>query len=71
MCSSLSRSTDRLASPQDLYNQPISKLVDFIVAANKENPNIAIEVFVHKAEKLQEDDKIGMGFTYYPTSHDI
>ncbi|EAU85369.2 Gtr1/RagA G protein Gtr2 [Coprinopsis cinerea okayama7 len=43
---------------RDLYNQPISKLVDFIVAANKENPNIHIEVFVHKAEKLQEDDKI-------------
>ncbi|TFK27789.1 Gtr1/RagA G protein Gtr2 [Coprinopsis marcescibilis] len=43
---------------RDLYNQPISKLVDFIIAALKESPNIAIEVFVHKAEKLQEDDKI-------------
>ncbi|KAG7451281.1 Gtr1/RagA G protein Gtr2 [Guyanagaster necrorhizus] len=43
---------------RDLYNQPISKLVEFIVAAYHENPNVNIEVFVHKAEKLQEDDKI-------------
>ena len=45
---------------QDLYNQPISKLVEFIVAAYHANPNIAFEVFVHKAEKLQEEDKIGV-----------
>lgn len=44
---------------QDLYNQPVSKLVEFIVAASRENPTINLEVFVHKAEKLQEDDKIG------------
>ncbi|KAJ7592931.1 Gtr1/RagA G protein Gtr2 [Mycena floridula] len=43
---------------RDLYNQPISKLVEFIVPACHDNPNINIEVFVHKAEKLQEDDKI-------------
>ncbi|TFK75162.1 Gtr1/RagA G protein Gtr2 [Pluteus cervinus] len=43
---------------RDLYNQPISKLVEFIVAAYRENVNINFEVFVHKAEKLQEDDKI-------------
>ncbi|KAH9481309.1 GTP-binding protein gtr2 [Psilocybe cubensis] len=43
---------------RDLYNQPISKLVEFIVASYAENPNIILEVFVHKAEKLQEDDKI-------------
>ncbi|KAF9007572.1 Gtr1/RagA G protein conserved region-domain-containing protein [Cyathus striatus] len=43
---------------RDLYNQPISKLVEFIVAAYHQNPNIYLEVFVHKAEKLQEDDKI-------------
>jgi hypothetical protein len=36
-------------------------LVEFIIAANKAKPGIAIEVFVHKAEKLQEDDKIGAG----------
>jgi Gtr1/RagA G protein conserved region. len=44
---------------QDLYNQPISKLVEFITASYRENPGINLEVFVHKAEKLQEDDKIG------------
>ncbi|KIM40025.1 hypothetical protein M413DRAFT_19697 [Hebeloma cylindrosporum] len=43
---------------RDLYNQPISKLVEFIVASYAENPSIILEVFVHKAEKLQEDDKI-------------
>ncbi|KAF5342133.1 hypothetical protein D9611_001432 [Ephemerocybe angulata] len=43
---------------RDLYNQPISKLVEFIIAANKVKPGIPIEVFVHKAEKLQEEDKI-------------
>ncbi|KAF8969163.1 Gtr1/RagA G protein conserved region-domain-containing protein [Flammula alnicola] len=43
---------------RDLYNQPISKLVEFIVASYAENPDIILEVFVHKAEKLQEDDKI-------------
>lgn len=45
---------------QDLYNQPISKLVEFIVAAYHANPNIAFEVFVHKAEKLQDEDKFGV-----------
>jgi len=44
---------------KDLYNQPISKLVEFIATAYQENPNMSLEVFVHKAEKLQEDDKIG------------
>ncbi|KAF9048526.1 Gtr1/RagA G protein Gtr2 [Panaeolus papilionaceus] len=43
---------------RDLYSQPISKLVEFIVAAYHDNPNIGLEVFVHKAEKLQEEDKI-------------
>ncbi|KAJ8474107.1 hypothetical protein ONZ45_g16062 [Pleurotus djamor] len=43
---------------RDLYNQAISKLVEFIVASYHQNPNINFEVFVHKAEKLQEDDKI-------------
>jgi hypothetical protein len=46
--------------PQDLYQQPVAKLVEFIVAACQVNPEINLEVFVHKAEKLQEDDKIGM-----------
>ncbi|KAJ7170907.1 Gtr1/RagA G protein Gtr2 [Mycena crocata] len=43
---------------RDLYKQPISKLVEFIIAAYHDNPQIHVEVFVHKAEKLQEDDKI-------------
>ncbi|KAF8632193.1 hypothetical protein AX15_001959 [Amanita polypyramis BW_CC] len=43
---------------RDLYNQPISKLVEFIVAAYHANSSMAFEVFVHKAEKLQEEDKI-------------
>ncbi|KAJ7126779.1 Gtr1/RagA G protein Gtr2 [Mycena epipterygia] len=43
---------------RDLYKQPISKLVEFIIAAYHDNPQLNVEVFVHKAEKLQEDDKI-------------
>jgi len=43
---------------RDLYNQPIAKLVEFIVAAYHANPSMTFEVFVHKAEKLQEEDKI-------------
>ncbi|KAJ7745736.1 Gtr1/RagA G protein Gtr2 [Mycena metata] len=43
---------------RDLYKQPISKLVEFIIAASNDNPQLHVEVFVHKAEKLQEDDKI-------------
>ncbi|KAG2138352.1 Gtr1 raga G protein Gtr2 [Suillus clintonianus] len=43
---------------RDLYQQPVSKLVEFIVAACQMNPDINFEVFVHKAERLQEDDKI-------------
>ena len=48
-----------ISDNQDVYNQPISKLVEFIVASYHQNPDISLEVFVHKAEKLQEDDKIG------------
>ncbi|KAL0060186.1 GTP-binding protein gtr2 [Marasmius tenuissimus] len=43
---------------RDLYNQPISKLIEFIMAAYHQNPNLNLEVFVHKSEKLHEDDKI-------------
>jgi hypothetical protein len=55
---------------QDLYNQAISKLVEFIVAACHENPDMNLEVFVHKAEKLQDDDKIGKppSFIFYTLS---
>lgn len=43
---------------RDLYNQPITKLMSFVTAAHESNPDINIEVFVHKSEKLQDDDKI-------------
>ena len=47
-----------LATSQDLYTQPISRLVEWITAATRDAPNLNLEVFVHKAEKLPEDDKI-------------
>ncbi|KZP23758.1 Gtr1/RagA G protein Gtr2 [Athelia psychrophila] len=43
---------------RDVYQQPISRLVDFIYAAHQENPDLNLELFVHKAEKMQEEDKI-------------
>ncbi|KAF7968799.1 hypothetical protein HWV62_29266 [Athelia sp. TMB] len=43
---------------RDVYQQPISRLVDFIYAAHQENPELNLELFVHKAEKMQEEDKI-------------
>ncbi|KAF7312542.1 Cytochrome P450 [Mycena indigotica] len=43
---------------RDVFKQPINKLVEFIVAAQQQNPSIFVEVFVHKSEKFQEDDKI-------------
>ena len=33
-----------------MYNQPITKLVDFIVPAHQENPTMNFEVFVHKCQ---------------------
>ncbi|EGN98831.1 hypothetical protein SERLA73DRAFT_181504 [Serpula lacrymans var. lacrymans S7.3] len=49
-----------------LYQEPISKLVEFMVAAHQVNPDINFEVFLHKAEKLMEDDKI----EYYRLIHE-
>ncbi|KAI0671401.1 Gtr1/RagA G protein conserved region-domain-containing protein [Trametes maxima] len=43
---------------QDLYHQPIQKLVNFVIAAYQENPNMNLEVFVHKADVLTEEYKI-------------
>lgn len=34
-------------------------MLDFFVAAYQENPAATLEVFVHKAESLAEDYKIG------------
>ena len=46
--------------------------MDFIYAAHQENPELNLELFVHKAEKMQEEDKIGayvvsffLRFTYH------
>jgi len=33
------------------------KIVEFIIAAYHDNPDINLEVFVHKAEKMQDEDK--------------
>jgi len=37
--------------------------MSFVTAAHESNPDINIEVFVHKSEKLQDDDKIGAVLT--------
>jgi len=42
---------------QDLYQQPIEKLVDCVVAVYQQNPNMNLEVFVHKGDALAEDYK--------------
>jgi Ras-related GTP-binding protein C/D len=44
---------------QDSYQQPIARMLDFFAAAYQENPGATLEVFVHKAESLAEDYKIG------------
>lgn len=41
-------------------------MLDFFVAAYQENPAATLEVFVHKAESLAEDYKIGT-WSYYTT----
>ncbi|KAI0311288.1 Gtr1/RagA G protein conserved region-domain-containing protein [Amylostereum chailletii] len=45
---------------QDSYSQPVSRLLDFFVAAYQENPEANLEVFVHKAEASSDDYKIEM-----------
>jgi Ras-related GTP-binding protein C/D len=52
---------------EDLYQHAIARLVDFVIAAYRENPQINFEVFVHKSERLADDDKIGM--LVVPTSY--
>lgn len=44
---------------QDSYQQPIARMLDFFIAAYQENTATTLEVFVHKAESLAEDYKIG------------
>jgi len=43
---------------QDLYQQPIARLVDLIITACQDNPAMNLEVFVHKSEALSEEYKI-------------
>ncbi|EIN09988.1 hypothetical protein PUNSTDRAFT_33989, partial [Punctularia strigosozonata HHB-11173 SS5] len=43
---------------QDLYQAPISRLIDFIIKASEHNPALNLEVFVHKTEPLSDDYKI-------------
>ncbi|THH08593.1 hypothetical protein EW145_g2599 [Phellinidium pouzarii] len=40
---------------QDSYHHPIARLIDFTVTAYQENPDVNLEIFVHKAEALSED----------------
>ena len=44
---------------QDFYQQPITRLVDAVVAAYQESLGMHLEVFVHKAEVLSDEHKIG------------
>ncbi|KAF8519527.1 Gtr1/RagA G protein conserved region-domain-containing protein [Gautieria morchelliformis] len=44
---------------QDNFNYSIPQLVETVVAACRENPDINVEVFVHKADVLADDYKIG------------
>lgn len=44
---------------QDSYTQPIARLLDFFVAAFQENPDVNLEVFVHKAEAMTEEYRTG------------
>ncbi|KAI5119432.1 hypothetical protein M0805_009883 [Coniferiporia weirii] len=43
---------------QDSYQNPIARLIDFTVTAYQENPEVNLEVFVHKAEALSEDFRV-------------
>ncbi|KZT07720.1 uncharacterized protein LAESUDRAFT_650537 [Laetiporus sulphureus 93-53] len=43
---------------QDMYQAPISKLVYSFIDAYRKNPQINLEVFVHKAEAMSDDYKI-------------
>ena len=44
---------------QDLYQQPIVRLADAVVTAYQHHPGMHLEVFVHKADVLSEEYKIG------------
>ncbi|TFY71682.1 hypothetical protein EVG20_g1332 [Dentipellis fragilis] len=43
---------------QDSYQQPIARLLEFFTTAFGENPDMPLEVFVHKSEAFTDDYKI-------------
>ncbi|OCH86611.1 hypothetical protein OBBRIDRAFT_697804, partial [Obba rivulosa] len=43
---------------QDLYQPTITKMVETIVSIYQENPDISLEIFVHKSDVLSEEYKI-------------
>ncbi|KIY69114.1 Gtr1/RagA G protein Gtr2 [Cylindrobasidium torrendii FP15055 ss-10] len=43
---------------RDILKQAIAKLVDFVITIHDQNPGAHFEIFVHKVERLQEDDKL-------------
>lgn len=52
---------------QEYYTQPILRLLDFFIAAFQENPDVNLEVFVHKAEAMTEEYRMGEQLSYCPT----
>ncbi|OCB84662.1 hypothetical protein A7U60_g8182 [Sanghuangporus baumii] len=40
---------------QDSYHNPIDRLIKLLITALQENPRVNLEIFVHKAEALQEE----------------
>lgn len=54
------RTSDHPPDPsQDLYNQAVNLVAEVVEKCHQKNSDATFEVFVHKAEKLQEDDKLG------------
>ncbi|KAI0951048.1 hypothetical protein AcW1_008194 [Taiwanofungus camphoratus] len=43
---------------QDLYQPSIARLLDFVIKAYQKNPDINLEVFVHKADTMSEEYRI-------------
>ena len=51
---------------QEYYTQPIIRLLDFFIAAFQENPDVNLEVFVHKAEAMTEEYRMGESSVFSP-----
>ena len=48
---------------QDEYTHAISQLVHLMAIVCEVHPTINFEVFVHKAESMSDDYKIGMSYS--------